>query len=390
MPKKKKSLNLNKSSISQTNLPKKIKLQDVLNEYNSSQINLPKDKENDMIIDNIINNHEYMDIDWHLPDLDNKCIIIEELDIDTTMESESRTLPSSDTDDLDFSTLPSNVEDYIEIDKCNGYTINIYKDSIENYIEDYIEYIDNFNKEDYIDNFNKEEEISQIILIPELNDEVTKDKSLSEEYFAKFLNKYISKCNQKFNDKHKIEPFNINTDVIHIFQNGTTNLNNIHLLNDLDIEKSILMFIPIKIYFLNNSHYNVLVIDKKNKTFTYYEPYGDYNNFNMGFKVNNGLNTIKTYLSDKYPKYTYIDAHITNKDKTLGVQKRSEDFFHISEGYCVAWCLYLCYIRMFNFHLDTNFSISTLLNKVFEEYTDVHLLATIKSFITFVKREVTS
>jgi hypothetical protein len=57
MPKKKRPLNLNKSSISQTNLPKKIKLQDVLNEYNSSQINLPKDKENDMKTGNAVSIH---------------------------------------------------------------------------------------------------------------------------------------------------------------------------------------------------------------------------------------------------------------------------------------------------------------------------------------------
>jgi hypothetical protein len=387
MPQKKKFQDINISRTSETNLPKKIKFQDVVNEYNSSQINLPKDQENNMIIDNIINDYEYMDIDWTLPNLDNKCIVIEH-HTDTDIDIESR--PSNDKDTLDFSTLPSNVEDYMEIDKCNGYTINIYKDTIEDYIEDYIEYIYNFNKEDYIDNFNKEEEISQIILIPQLNYKPTEDKSLSEDNFAKFLNKYISKCNEQFNDKHKIEHFNINTDVIHVFQNGTTNLFDIHLLNELNKENSILMFIPIKIHFLDNSHYNVLVIDKKNETFTYYEPYGDYYNIHMGSKVNNSLKQIKTYLSDKYPKYKYIDAHITNKDKTLGVQKRSEDFFHISEGYCVAWCLYLCYIRMFNFHLDTQFSISTLLNKVFEEYTDVHLLATIKTFITFVKREVSS
>jgi hypothetical protein len=407
----------------------KRKAHDILNNYNNSlirQTNLPIDEQNDMIIDKVIN--EYMDLDWELPDLDNKCIVIEtytdiemetdnsspniqdiskmeiynsssniedssEMDTDNSSDSsemdtnnssdssEMDTDNSSDSSEMDTDNSSSNTEDSSEMEietesgKCNGFTIKIYKDTIENYIEDYIE------------NYEKNDE--NTILIPALNDEPTTDRSLSEEIFSKFLNTYILKFNRR-SKEIQIEYFNIDRDVIKIDKNGYTNIKNIHLINNLYKTKSLLVFIPIKILYSNNSHYNVLVIDKQKNTFTYYEPYGDYYNFYMGSVVNTGLEEIKTYLLNKYQQYTYIDAHITNKDKTLGVQKRSEGFFHISEGYCVAWCLYLCYIRMFNFHLNTQFSISTLLNKVFEEYTDLNLLSTIKSFITFVKTEIKS
>jgi hypothetical protein len=402
----------------------KRKAHDILNEYNNSlirQTNLPIDEQNDMIIDKVIN--EYMDLDWKLPDLDNKCIVIEtytdiemeadnsssnneyDSNIQSNMEIDNSSSNTEDSSEMDTDNSSSNTEDSSEMDtdnsssntedssemetdnssfntedssemeveteseKCNGYTIKIYKDTIEKYIENYIKNDQN------------------TILIPELNDKATTDRSLSEEIFAKFLNKYIFKFNSISKDI-QIEHVNLDRDVIKINMYGYSNIKNIHIINNLYETNSHLIFIPIKILYSNNSHYNVLVIDKQKNTFTYYEPYGDYYDFHKESLVNRGLEYIKTYLLKKYQKYTYIDAHITNKDKSLGVQKRSEGFFHISEGYCVAWCLYLCYIRMFNFHLNTQFSISTLLNKVFEEYTDLNLLSTIKSFITFVKREV--
>ena len=373
--------------------------QDILKSYNNVPISQTNSSvENDMIIDSLYN--EYMDLDLVLPNLDNTCIFIKpyidtkndekeysaEMEVETEYSNEFGPLPSNTTE-MELETASSSESDTLSSNAVDGtemeletesetcYTIKIYKDTIENYI-------DNQSKFD-----------DKTILIPELNDKPTEDKSLSEKVFEKFLNKYISKFNNR-SDKYKIEHFYLYGDVIHIYQDGNSNIKVHDLINNLYQRKS-LIFIPIKIYYLNNAHYNVLVIDTIKKTFTYYEPYGDYYNVNMGSIVNKSLKQIKDYLLQKYPDYKYIDAHIINKDKTLGVQKRAEDFFHISEGYCVAWCLYLCYIRMFNFHLNTqfsinttSFSISTILNKVFEEYTDLNLVATIRIFITFVKKEI--
>jgi hypothetical protein len=283
------------------------------------------------------------------------------MEVETASSNEPDTLPSNVVDD--------GTEMEIETESETCYTIKIYNDTIENYID---------NQSTFDD---------KTILISALNDKPTEDKSLSEKVFDKFLNKYISKFNNR-SKEYKIEHFNLYEDVIHIYKNGNSNIYDHHLINNSSPRQSQLIFIPVKIHFANNAHYNVLIIDKKKKMFTYYEPYGDYLDIHMGSRVNESLEKIKDYLLQKYPDYTYIDAHITNKDKDLGVQKRAEDFFHISEGYCVAWCLYLCYIRMFNCHLNTNFSISTILNKVFEEYTDLNLIAAIRIFITFVKREV--
>ena len=403
-------------------MTQKRKFQDLLKSYNNSPINQRNSSiDNDMIIDNLINSYnEYMDLDLVLPNLDNKCIVIKhyintksssessplssnstemevetassteydtlssnstEMEVETASSTESSPLSSNSTEmevetasSNEPDTLPSNVVDdgtemEIETESETCYTIKIYNDTIENYID---------NQSTFDD---------KTILISALNDKPTEDKSLSEKVFDKFLNKYISKFNNR-SKEYKIEHFNLYEDVIHIYKNGNSNIYDHHLINNSSPRQSQLIFIPVKIHFANNAHYNVLIIDKKKKMFTYYEPYGDYLDIHMGSRVNESLEKIKDYLLQKYPDYTYIDAHITNKDKDLGVQKRAEDFFHISEGYCVAWCLYLCYIRMFNCHLNTNFSISTILNKVFEEYTDLNLIAAIRIFITFVKREV--
>jgi hypothetical protein len=402
-------------------MTQKRKFQDLLKSYNNSPINQTNSSiDNDMIIDNLINSYnEYMDLDLVLPNLDNKCIVIKhyintkssseysplssnstEMEVETASSNESSPLSSNSTEmevetasSTEYDTLSSNRTEMevetassnessplasnvvdgtdmeIETESETCYTIKIYNDTIENYI-------DNQSKFD-----------DKTILIPALNDKPTEDKSLSEKVFDKFLNKYISKFNNR-SKEYKIEHFNLYEDVIHIYKNGNSNIYDHHLINNSSPRQSQLIFIPVKIHFVNNAHYNVLIIDKKKKMFTYYEPYGDYLDIHMGSRVNESLEKIKDYLLQKYPDYTYIDAHITNKDKDLGVQKRAEDFFHISEGYCVAWCLYLCYIRMFNCHLNTKFSISTILNKVFEEYTDLNLIAAIRIFITFVKREV--
>lgn len=293
--------------------------------FNAKDLEM-SDEENDMVIDYFISKQKntFMDFDWSLPNLNNKEINIQ----------------------------------------GNIYTIKVYKNDIKHYAKNMLTYDQN------------------TILIPEIPDNISKFTYLDETFFVSFLNKNILEFNSNNSSNMLIEPFNQNEDVIYIDTNGDVYGGS--LLNSITKRNSSLIFIPVKIKYTSNFHLNILVIDNKNKTFTYYEPYGDYFEYNNSSIVNIALYELKSYMLDNYKDYKYIDAHILNKNKTLGVQRRSENFYHISEGYCVAWCLYLCYLQMFNMHLKSEYSISTILNKVFEEYTDLHLISFIRIFTEFV------
>lgn len=293
--------------------------------FNAKDLEM-SDEENDMVIDYFISKQKskFMDFDWSLPNLNNKQINIQ----------------------------------------GNIYTIKVYKNDIKHYAKNMFTYDEN------------------TILIPEISDNISKFTYLDETFFVSFLNKNILEFNSNNSSNILIEPFNQKEDVIYIDTNGDVYGGS--LLNSITKRNSSLIFIPVKIKYTSNFHLNILVIDNKNKTFTYYEPYGDYFEYNNSSIVNIALYELKSYMLDNYKDYKYIDAHILNKNKTLGVQRRSENFYHISEGYCVAWCLYLCYLQMFNMHLKSEYSISTILNKVFEEYTDLHLISFIRIFTEFV------
>jgi hypothetical protein len=293
--------------------------------FNAKDLEI-SDEENDMVIDYFISKQKntFMDFDWSLPKLNDKKINI----------------------------------------RGNIYTIRVCKNDIKHYVKNMFTYDQN------------------TILIPEISDNISKFTYLDETFFVSFLNKNISEFNSNNSSNILIEPFNKKEDVIYIDTKGDVYGGS--LLNSITKRNSSLIFIPIKIKYTSNFHLNILVIDNKNKTFTYYEPYGDYLEYNNSSIVNLALYSLKSYMLDNYKDYKYIDAHILNKNKTLGVQRRSEDFYHISEGYCVAWCLYLCYLQMFNMHLNSEYSISTILNKVFEEYTDLHLISFIRIFTEFV------
>ena len=87
----------------------KRKAHDIFNEYNNSSIrqtNLPIDEQNDMIIDKIIN--EYMDLDWELPDLDNKCIIIETY-TDIDMEANNSSSSTEDSSEIEVEMKNDNL-----------------------------------------------------------------------------------------------------------------------------------------------------------------------------------------------------------------------------------------------------------------------------------------
>lgn len=271
-----------------------------------------------------------MDISWSLPVLHNKCIYID----------------SSIAND------------------CNGYNIQDFSQSLMYYLK-----------------YRSDRDPYQILIPSKMYYyPPSLDRSLNIGVFIEFLTTFINIANTKQQLVHPIRLKDF------VFIDTRSETIGIHPDASITSTSETLTFVPIAILPKSGTlgHLNVLVIDNADKTFTYYEPYGYINPQIDPERLQYALQEIIQFVKKRYPNYIYIDAHINTLNKTIGVQYRSESFYHISEGYCVAWCLYICYIRLFNFHLLPQYSISNLLNKIFEHYTDGNLTTLIRVFISYV------
>jgi hypothetical protein len=202
--------------------------------------------------------------------------------------------------------------------------------------------------------------------------------------FLLFLNNIIDKINRV-----KVSVENVYKKDVIVIDSSNYSVK-IHPDSSIKKKSSLLTFVPIAILPKSGTigHFNVLIIDNKDNTFTYYEPYGYILDNGIDIeRLQLALDQITTLMRKSYPNHTYIDAHRNDKNKNIGVQYREESFYTISHGYCVAWCLYLCYIRLYNSHILSKYSISSVLNSVFEHYTDGNLVTLIRVFISFVKSE---
>jgi hypothetical protein len=210
------------------------------------------------------------------------------------------------------------------------------------------------------------------------------DRILDIDMFLLFLNNIIDKINRV-----KVSVENVYKKDVIVIDSSNYSVK-IHPDSSIKKKSSLLTFVPIAILPKSGTigHFNVLIIDNKDNTFTYYEPYGYILDNGIDIeRLQLALDQITTLMRKSYPNHTYIDAHRNDKNKNIGVQYREESFYTISHGYCVAWCLYLCYIRLYNSHILSKYSISSVLNSVFEHYTDGNLVTLIRVFISFVKSE---
>jgi len=276
--------------------------------------------------------------------------------------------------------LPKLKDKYICVNK-ECYTIKIVKNDFDTYLK------------------SLPLSLTTEIIIPSVSKyNLTSDKVLDLELALLFLSSSINKLNAYFG-KPIAYPIKIDDLVLINLENAKLHYNS-KTFNSIypNLPDNMLIFIPIGIartLSSNLHHLTILVIDKLSSTFTYYEPYGYYDikpNSSERAIYNNGFDKLIEMMHISFPNFKYIDAHEDDSlIKEIGVQRRSEStYYNIpNSGYCVAWCTYICYLRLFNYHLSPRYPITVLLNKVFVFYTNEQLLDMIKRFVEYIKHQFT-
>ena len=238
--------------------------------------------------------------------------------------------------------------------------------------------------------------LTKEIIIPSVSKyNLTSDKILNLDLALLFLSSSINKLNA-YLGKPIAYPVKIDDLVLINLENAKLHYNS-KTFNSIypNLPDNMLIFIPIGIartFSSNLHHLTILVIDKQSSTFTYYEPYGYYDitpNSSERDIYNNGFDKLIEMIHTSFPNFKYIDAHEGDSDKEIGVQRRSESVYYNipNSGYCVAWCTYICYLRLFNYHLSSRYPITVLLNKVFVFYTNEQLLDMIRRFVEYIKHQ---
>lgn len=173
-----------------------------------------------------------------------------------------------------------------------------------------------------------------------INIESRKNKYNTLLRIDQFVRSYIEGKNYQ-NQKDKIK-------------NSNSNDQNKESKND-ELPKKRILFIPIKIFTLNEKiegveagHANIIMIDLLKKKIEHYEPHGVSGYYDK--------ESIKTVLDNMFKKrressilktFTFEsirDISLTYDNK--GGQKYS------SYGYCLAWCVYISFLRILNLNLN--------------------------------------
>lgn len=152
------------------------------------------------------------------------------------------------------------------------------------------------------------------------------------------------------------------------------------------------IIIPISLVYNNYSHYNIVIINNKKKTFEYFEPIGDQRfHQNPYFEVEAHIYEIITLILRESKNYKFVNAHV---GCPIGLQKRQMDEILNQEGpklengqmygyhgLCVAWCLLIVHLRILNPDVNIDYITKNLLekpelNKYIRQY--VYLIETTK------------
>jgi len=153
------------------------------------------------------------------------------------------------------------------------------------------------------------------------------------------------------------------------------------------------IIIPISLVYSDYSHYNIVIINNKKKTFEYFEPIGDQRIHLLPyFEVEAHIYGIVNWiLKNSVKQYKFINAHL---GCPMGLQKKQMSVFEESlqgqygpklengkmygyYGLCVAWCLLIIHLRILNPNENINDITSELiknqeLHKYIRQY--VHLI----------------
>lgn len=144
--------------------------------------------------------------------------------------------------------------------------------------------------------------------------------------------------------------------------------------------KDDIIIIPIGInspLLSNIKHLNIILIDKKNKTFEYFEPLGKNNSiFIPSIDV---PGTIYNCISDilNFKTYQFINASDTCP---IGLQEIDNP----KEYRCGAWCMFILYLKIYNRSMSIP-QITNVITSNLNKY--VKLSDVIKKFMSFIENE---
>ena len=230
------------------------------------------------------------------------------------------------------------------------------------------------------------------LLVPSIRKyKLTTDKTLNLDLALLFLSCSINKLNNYLN---KPIAYPVKKDDLFLInlENKTLSFNNNSISTIYpNLPENILIFIPVAVIqsiSLPPHHFNIIIIDKQSSTYTYYEPYGYYDVAGDKKRIyQKAFNLIIKTIDDTFKGFSYVDPHKYDEFE-IGVQRRAEREYNIpNSGYCVAWCIYICYLRLFNYHLTSTTPMSVILNRIFMLYKDTQLLDMIMRFVEYIKHQ---
>jgi hypothetical protein len=120
---------------------------------------------------------------------------------------------------------------------------------------------------------------------------------------------------------------------------------------------------------INVSHAEIIIIDKKNKSITRFEPYG-VDSFEDEYILDKIIKKmVEKITKEKYTYYIprdYLDSvkfQSVSRDEDETIKKLGDPI-----GYCLAWCIYFIELRLCNPDIDNNKLVKLGSEKIIEEY----------------------
>lgn len=210
-----------------------------------------------------------------------------------------------------------------------------------------------------------------IYIKPDISDIESNSEKLSITMFTN----YLKLQEQKVSNEGKFKVVNLLIDFYKLKYTVEYDFKftiSLYLNND----KIKLIIIPIELRYYTHSHYNILIINKINCTFEYFEPMGEFHYYEIPyFKILNHILGITGYTK----KFKFIDVHSScpsqpGSGSRQGLQYKQELIFNefygpLTEtglsfghyGFCVAWCLLCAHLRILNPTIEIDKIISHLL-----------------------------
>lgn len=215
-------------------------------------------------------------------------------------------------------------------------------------------------------------------------------ESDSENLSISLFNNYLKLQEQKISNEGKFKVINLLIDFYKLKYTVQRDFKSEMNMN-LNDNKIKLIIIPIQLVYNNNSHYNILIINKINNTFEYFEPMGEIHYYEIPyFKILNHILGITGYTN----KFKFIDIHKSCPSRQ-GLQYKQELIFKdkygpLTEsnlpfgyyGFCVAWCLLCAHLRILNPTIDIN----TIITHILKNNTPDQLDSYIRRYIHLIEK----